>query len=229
MARPDDLKATQETRQAQAPLKRIIWFGFGLLMTEGIVLGVYSSLPNVHLTEIPMLVIVVGTVTVVGWFTTLAKRTSADLRTKDVLRLSREDFDKNYRKFLFYMPIYLGLISLAVGFRWTTFLVDPHHRPTDVVAGWAGITGFISLWMLCFTLFAGNGRKGVEDEMVLAHRNQAYGAGFVASAFSGFTLAILMIFAPKAGLPAVPPLLTLPLIVAMVRLGLLERAAAVDG
>jgi hypothetical protein len=145
----------------------------------------------------------------------------------DTLRHEREVADSGYPAFLFFGALFLSLVSLAASFFIHSIMDSAGAPPIAVTMTSMSLLVLLAFVAIFFSVFAGLGRSRYEDEMVAAHRSQAYGVGFVASAACALALAVIAIVFPQFTQAAAAPLVVLPLIIAMVWLGLLERAAIV--
>jgi hypothetical protein len=215
-------------RRLDARRKRDIWITFGAVMISTIGAGLLVIRPHTALTV--GAAVGFGAIGVMGAaHMRRSSKTWAALRTPRALTFRREGMDRTYRRFLLIGPALLTLMSLLEAYDISGWKTRDASQPMTAIHHVVTFAPFVMVCFLYYAKFAGQGRRLVEDEMVAVHRGQGYVAGFAASMAAGLVLATLAIVDPKIAAVSAAPLFVLPLIAAMARFGLLERAAATDG
>jgi hypothetical protein len=154
------------------------------------------------------------------------------LATPSVVELQREAMDKSYRRFLSWGPAvltYFALYSTLMIWRLETSLpasvtMQSWLQP-EIVAICLALLGMLGMWFSYLTQFMGTSRRAPQDELVRANRAKGCAAGFVTASLCGMAMFLIMLIGPRIGVYFAPALLMLPLVVAMLRFGALERAA----
>jgi hypothetical protein len=228
----DDLaNEADRLRRLEARKKRTIWITIGAVTMLSIGAGFLVSRLHAGPAASGALILALFGVVAAGTLllTRKSSKTWAALRTPRALALRREGMDRTYRRFLLIGPALLTLMSLLEAYVISGWKPWDASQPMTAIHHVVTIAPFLMVCFLYYTQFHGQGRGLVEDEMVAVHRGQGYVAGFAAAMASGLVLATLAIAEPKIAAVLAAPLFALPLIAAMVRFGLLERAAATDG
>jgi hypothetical protein len=225
-----DVANAEALRRHEAMVKRAIWIIAAAGCLGGIVAGALAAQGERSPMRLLLLVggaavpvAILGVVLIV-WNKGRARK----LSTPGAMELRREDSDKGYRRFLTLGPWFLGYLALLLPYLIWRMKEELAKTPVDVIAYayGAGILGFICMGGGYVLALIGKNRRALQDELTEANRASAVSLGFAASVPCAVALAALMIFAPGIGMYAAPALVVLPVILAMIRFGRLERAAA---
>jgi hypothetical protein len=168
---------------------------------------------------------------IVSAWLSLRERSARRLRTHAAMELRREAMDRGYMRFLRWGPWVLLYFAVLVPYLTWQLQQDlpitslEELKPQTVGYG-AGIFGFFMIWIGYVVAFFGSSKRAPQDELTSAHRAKATALGFAASVPSSLALCATMIVAPQIGVLVAPGLLLFPLMLAMIRFGMLERAAA---
>ncbi len=148
--------------------------------------------------------------------------TSSDIETAD--RLSRIRAR---------MMLALAAIFVTQQGAYLMARVEGGARTVDHVKTGAWLVLSIVLLLLLATggawLRPRNVRALMEDEVTRANRAEAFRLGFLATMIAGILLYVVTLFEPVAGRDAIHILMSIGLVAALIRFGMLERRAFRDG
>ena len=131
------------------------------------------------------------------------------------------------------MVLALAIIFITQQASYLAARVEEGARTVDHVKIGAWLVLSIVLLLLLATggawLRSRNVRALMEDEVTRANRAEAFRLGFLATMVAGILLYTITLFEPVAGRDAIHILMSIGLVTALVRFGMLERRAFRDG
>ena len=148
--------------------------------------------------------------------------TSSEIETADRLSRTRAR-----------MVLALAVIFISQQAAFIAGRIEDDARTVDHVKIGAWLVLSIVLLLVLATggawLRPRNVRALMEDEITRANRAEAFRLGFLATMIAGILLYVVTLFEPVAGRDAIHILMSIGLVAALIRFGMLERRAFRDG